>query len=92
MTNYENLKALDEKELAWFLMAYSDACRTCVYKSKENSGIVCGKPEGCKDTCISGTEKWLSRNTDDNEDDKFMFDACRNNVTVTEYNKNLQND
>ena len=99
MTNIENLKSLSEREMAWFLMAYSDPCRTCIYKKFYTQEGHIGKfmktyscidiPENEKLTCIDATQAWLERETID-EDDVFMFNASRNNVTVEERNAEIE--
>ena len=89
MTNFENLKKLTLEEMAWFLMAYSDACRTCVHKQVTEYSVDCGKPEDLNDSCISGTKQWLNRETEKDGDDMFMFGASRHNVLVDKNNAEL---
>lgn len=99
MTNEENLKSLSTRELAWFLMAYSNPCRTCIYKKFHTEPGHNGKflnPWSCKDipedeklSCIDATQAWLERETTD-ADDVFMFKASRNNVTVEEKNREIE--
>ena len=87
MDNFERIHELDKNELAWFLMAYSDACRCCVYKNKEKKnywhGYGCDN-EDHEDTCIEGYKKWLDREPD--EDDDWMFRVCKNNIIVDRWN------
>lgn len=99
MTNIENLKSLSEREMAWFLMAYSDPCRTCIYKkfhTEEGRHGTFLDEYSCKDipkdeklSCIDATQAWLERETID-EDDVFMFNASRNNVKVDERNAEIE--
>ena len=95
MNNYDHIKSLSPKEMAWFLMAYSDPCRTCAYKSwdyindshkeRDLKSIRCTKPEE-DGTCIEGTEDWLNRETMKDDDDMFVFTACKRNVEITRRN------
>ena len=87
MINFERLHRLSADELAWFLMAYSDGCRCCVYKRLDQNGRFAGAmiDASCyntdqKDTCIGGYRKWLQR--EPTEDDEWMFGACRNNAVI----------
>ena len=99
MRNIDNLKTLSEREMAWFLMAYSDSCRTCIYKkfhTEEGHHVKFLNPWSCKDIsedeklpCLDATQAWLERETVD-EDDVFMFGASRNNVKVEEINVEIE--
>lgn len=99
MTNYEHLKNLTTEEMAWFLMAYSDPCRTCIFKTmdylneshKERNllSIKCAKKPDDKTSCIEGTEMWLNRETMADDDDMFVMTACKRNVEVGRRNKIL---
>lgn len=101
MTNYEHIKNFSSEEMAWFLMAYSDPCRTCIYKESDYvneshrnrglSSIRCAKPEEGV-TCIKGTEKWLKRRTIENDDDMFIMTACKRNVEVLKRNAIIENE
>ena len=90
MTNMERLKALPPEELAWFLMAYSDNCRCCIYKRVgENGHFDSFSWEKCDrndvdDTCIGGYRKWLEAESSD--DDDYMFRLCHNNEIVGRWN------
>ena len=95
MTNYEHIKNFSSEEMAWFLMAYSDPCRTCAYKtmdyvneSHKERGLYsfrCVKPEDGAN-CIGGTEMWLNRKTIEDDDDMFVMTACKRNVEVMRRN------
>ena len=90
MTNMEMLRSLTKDELAWFLMAYSDNCRCCVYKKTEEDGIFSpGTWDNCdrndvNDTCIGGYRKWLDR--EPTKDDKWMFAVCKHNILIDKWN------
>ena len=96
MTNYENLMSLKPREMAWFLMAYSDSCRTCIYKTfYEQNGHTFMNEYPCRKldkhlSCIKATEAWLEMETESNADDTFMFCASRDNVRITDYNKAME--
>jgi len=89
MTNAERLRNLTDDELAWFLMAYSDTCRCCVYKklrSDESFGYSlyeCGN-KLAGDTCYGGYQKWLARES--TKDDDFQFRVCTHNILVDRWN------
>jgi hypothetical protein len=77
MTNYEKLTSLPEEEMAWFLMAYAETCRFCIYKQECHD-----RPKDI--TCIDGVKEWMKRES--TEDDDEIFAICRNNVLVDRWN------
>ena len=89
MTNMEMLYSLPKDELAYFLMAYSDGCRCCIYKHLKDGRFTsdtwnkCARDE-IDDTCVGGYKKWLE--SEPNSDDKWMFAVCRNNVLIDKWN------
>jgi hypothetical protein len=83
MTNYEKLTSLPEEEMAWFLMAYAETCRVCVYKGSDEDGY-CGRGDKAKDNCIGGVRKWVMRES--TKDDEKIFAMCKNNVIVERWN------
>ena len=81
MTNAEHIRKLTDRELAWFLMLYSDPCKTCIHKSFDK----CKNKGG---TCIGNTLAWCQREAT-NEDLK-AYELSKRNVEVDDKNIKIE--
>ena len=81
MTNFEHIRQLSDRELAWFLMAYSDPCKTCIHKSFEK----CSHKGG---TCIGNTLAWVQRES--TKEDLIAYELSKRNVKVDDRNIKIE--